>query len=324
MSEAAYKALSAYLGPRFSSQTRTLSPSNERELLGALELLSTHGLRLHEDIRLSRRAFGRIDPVDTLSGVVASAAGATLAEIEAHAQKQDLTLGPLPPSCASLQLGDFLEGPLGGLRAAVGGRLEPLALALEVLLPDGTRYRSHPSPRSAAGPDLKGLFLGTGGRFGVLLGAQVRLHARPSDRRWLRIEAPDARSLTIGLRRAVGAGAWLSHALLAFNSGFVEVIGSARGVERDLKTTAVELAQVGGSVRDEERPAHPALAHDVELGWRDVVARLEARRPLTLHRITIESVVAESSEALAPAKWTGDWSALGDAVDARKLLGGIV
>lgn len=318
MNDAARRALGELLGPRYTHPE--LAPANERELLGALQILEAH--RARREVRLSRRAFNRLEPVETVSGLVTAGAGVTLARIEAHAALQDLSLGPLTPASAAQELGAFLEGPLGGLRAAIGGRLEPLALAIEVLLPDGARYRSHPSPRSAAGPDLKGLFLGGEGRFGLVLSAQLRLYPRPPERRWLRLQAPDARRLTRALRRAVAAGAWIARAVLRGQLGYVELIGSSRGVERDERTVALAWEALGGSCRVEEPPSGAPLAHEQELGWEAILARLAEGGEVRLHRLTIESAVVEVDAPLAPAAWEGEWSALAQALDARSNQGG--
>src|ERR1700682_780880 len=54
-----------------------------------------------------------------------------------------------------------------------------MVLGLAVVLPDGTFAAPRPGPRSAAGPALHQLWLGSEGALGVILGAVLRVHRLP-------------------------------------------------------------------------------------------------------------------------------------------------
>jgi alkyldihydroxyacetonephosphate synthase len=54
-----------------------------------------------------------------------------------------------------------------------------MLLGLAVVLPDGTFATPRPGPRSAVGPALHQLWLGSEGSLGVILGAELRVHRLP-------------------------------------------------------------------------------------------------------------------------------------------------
>src|SRR6185295_13807254 len=187
-----YEQLRDSLGPRYEAKdgAARCSPRSERELLLVLKLVRDHGGKLGRPgpdgapcITLSRRALQLLGPWDDASGTVLAEAGATLEEIDRAAASRQLTVGPTSPRAFALELGDFLEGPYGGLRSVPGGRLEPLSLAVTAVMPDGLYAASRAAPRHAAGPSLDAFFLGGGGRMGLLLRAQLRLVPRPSSSR---------------------------------------------------------------------------------------------------------------------------------------------
>jgi FAD/FMN-containing dehydrogenase len=74
------------------------------------------------------------------------------------------------------------EGTLGGWLSVCGNTNDailstptPAVLSLEAVLPTGNLVNSVPVPRSAVGPDLFSMFLGTWGGFGVITRATLKL-----------------------------------------------------------------------------------------------------------------------------------------------------
>jgi len=60
------------------------------------------------------------------------------------------------------------------------GRLDDLVLSLSGVLPDGARFRSQDSPRSAAGPDLDRLLIGSRDPLAIITGAVLSIHPLPA------------------------------------------------------------------------------------------------------------------------------------------------
>ncbi len=327
------------LGDRFDPQTRLARPADERELMEALRALRSHGGVLGRDVVISRASLTGMGPVDVKSGVAQAGAGVTLGALEEALRQKELSLGPLSPSVRDLTVADWLEGPWAGLRAVPGGALETACLALEAVMPDGLRFSSRASPRSAAGPDLDHLFLGGEGRFGLLLSATLRAFDRPRAQREVQYAFDSVAALVNGVRAAIAARVWWEHLVLAFHGGgrwsaWGRVIGSAEGVERDLASAGDAFVSVGGRPLKPSVPSVPASSGghvEHELSWEALAGALNehsgsASAAWTVWRPGLESVlVTERVRGGLPMKrspWTEDvlLRALGEA-DPAGVMG---
>lgn len=342
MNEELRQALMDYLGARYEEGPDgvLLSPASERELLGTLRLLRERGGEVHRGVTISRRRFDAIGEVEDKSAILHVGAGARLSAVEAVADKAGLTLGPLPPGALELDVAGFVEGPYEGLRSVPGGRLEPVPLALTVVMPQGLIYASHPSPRRATGPDLSALFLGAEGRAGLVLAATLRLFPRPVTRRWAALSFPSAKALVDTLLRALADGCRLDHASARRRGDrfLLEVCvpGSPEGAERDVASLTLRGAQAGGRIerrdgegRGEAREA-PGPTPEREASWDAVEQGLVAGAGagLVLYRLAVDSAVVigevegvalSAAAAGAPAQ---PWLEIVSAVDPEGLMGG--
>lgn len=102
--------------------------------------------------------------------------GCTGPRVEQLLEAEGLTLGHFPQSWEYATLGGFVATRSAG-RASTGyGRIDELVLGLRAATPIGT-IDLPPLPASAAGPDLRGLLVGSEGTLGVI--TQVTLAVRP-------------------------------------------------------------------------------------------------------------------------------------------------
>ena len=74
-------------------------------------------------------------------------------------------------------VGGWVATRAAGQYSTAYGNIEDVVLALEVVLPDGSVLRTRETPRAAAGPDLRQLFLGSEGTLGVV--TEVTFSLRP-------------------------------------------------------------------------------------------------------------------------------------------------
>lgn len=92
------------------------------------------------------------------------------------------TLGHYPSSLPCSTVGGFLATRSAGQLSTRYGRIDDMVAGLDVILPDGTEVSLSAQPAAGAGPDLRRLFLGSEGGFGVIVEATLRLH-RTAERR---------------------------------------------------------------------------------------------------------------------------------------------
>jgi FAD/FMN-containing dehydrogenase len=198
-----------------------------------------------------------------------------------------------------LTVARFVEGPYAGLRAIPGGRLEPVPIALRVMLKDGRRYTSHPSPRSAAGPDLDALFLGGEGRVGQLASATLRLLPKASTWRDVAYLLDSPSSVVEALRAAVADGCAVASVRVEPRGERLlcglRLFGTHAAVERDVASTMRCFASAA--------PGAAAVGHwsgprgpEVELDWDAVAGALAA--PVSLYRLALASVIARGDSVV--------------------------
>ncbi len=124
--------------------------------------------------------------LDDVSGLVRVDAGLGLDELERFLRPRGWTLTGVGWDAPRLPVGTWLETGGRGLPWPAALALPPRAIRFQAVLADGTEVEDGRAPRSAAGPDVRGLWIGAGGAFGVLLGAELSLHRLGSTRTaWL-------------------------------------------------------------------------------------------------------------------------------------------
>lgn len=139
-------------------------------------------------ITLDLKRLASIGPIDPVSGTVEVGPGVIAQTLEDHLRHRGWTLGHFPSSIHCSTVGGLLAVRSAGQASSRYGKMEDMVVALEVVLADGSVYRSRAVPQSAAGPDLDRLFLGGEGTTGVITRATLRLWPAPEtvlDRGWL-------------------------------------------------------------------------------------------------------------------------------------------
>jgi len=315
----------------------TLVPASTRQLTDALQILASQNASLNRHASLSLAALSQVTRLEPKGGTVEAGAGLTLAALDAALSEQQLTLGPLSPRARDLTLGQFLEGADAGLRAIPGGRLEPICLAITAVLPDGRVYRSHPSPRSAAGPDLVALLLGGHRRLGVVTEAIVRCFPFSTSRRSQVFSFPSADAFVTAMLAALSDGVWFESVRVETRAGRAQVelncVGTHEGVERDFNTLGRRAFDVGGRPTGRLSGEFPVAGTTPDVTWDERESRWDAVRaavaasnPVVLYRLSIASVIARGDVEGMPLSSAGNWSpstaALPAALDPRGVLGG--
>jgi alkyldihydroxyacetonephosphate synthase len=124
--------------------------------------------------------------LDPVSGTASFQAGIDGPALEGALRERGFTLGHFPQSFEHSTLGGWIAARSTGQQSDRYGGIEDLVVALRVVTPEGV-LRTLEVPRSAAGPDLNALVLGSEGTLGVIVQATLRVRPAP--------EASDARGL---------------------------------------------------------------------------------------------------------------------------------
>jgi alkyldihydroxyacetonephosphate synthase len=126
----------------------------------------------------------RIVSVDTESLTVEVEAGARGDRVESALNRERLTLGHYPQSMAISSVGGWLAAHSSGQASAGYGSIEDLVLGLVAVLAGGEVLHLRATPRSAAGPDLRRLLVGSEGTLGVITQATLSVSPLPEAYRW--------------------------------------------------------------------------------------------------------------------------------------------
>jgi alkyldihydroxyacetonephosphate synthase len=117
--------------------------------------------------------------VDEHNLLVRVQAGVNGLRLEEELNRRGLTLGHFPSSLPVATVGGLVATRSSGQESTLYGSIEDLVQGLTVCLPDGTLAEARPGPRSAVGPALHELFIGSEGALGVVLEAVLRVSRQP-------------------------------------------------------------------------------------------------------------------------------------------------
>jgi alkyldihydroxyacetonephosphate synthase len=130
-------------------------------------------------IALDLRRLDQLVSLDTVSRTATLEPGLRGPEAEALLAAQGYTLGHFPQSFEYATIGGFAAARSSGQASAGYGRFDERVVGLRVATPSGT-VSLGTAPKSAAGPDLRQLFLGSEGAFGVITAVTVEITPSPA------------------------------------------------------------------------------------------------------------------------------------------------
>ncbi|GIH99713.1 FAD-binding oxidoreductase [Planobispora takensis] len=127
-------------------------------------------------VALDLARLNRLVSVDTESMIAELEPGLRAPQAEELLAAHGLTLGHFPQSFEYATLGGFAAARSSGQASAGYGRFDDMVAGMTVATPRGTLDLGR-APKSAAGPDLRQVILGSEGAFGVI--TSLRLRVRP-------------------------------------------------------------------------------------------------------------------------------------------------
>jgi glycolate oxidase len=160
---------------RGAATTRT--PVVARGAGTALTGASTAGAGV---VVLDLSGMNRIRAIRADDGVAVVEPGVITADLDRAAARHGLRYAPDPASLEISTVGGNIATNAGGLRCAKYGVTRDAVLGLDVVLADGRMISTgRATLKGVAGYDLTGLFVGSEGTLGVVVGATVRLRPLP-------------------------------------------------------------------------------------------------------------------------------------------------
>ena len=156
-------------------------------------------------ITLDLRRFDALHWLDEISGEAELGAGLPGPEAERLLGERGFSLGHFPQSFRFATLGGFAATRSSGQNSAGYGRFNDMLRGMRVVTPAGVLDVGR-APASAAGPDLRELFAGSEGTFGVITRVRVRVHPVPESARYEAWSFPDFATGAAALRAVVQTG----------------------------------------------------------------------------------------------------------------------
>lgn len=129
-------------------------------------------------IAIDLRRMDRLVGVDAESRLATFEPGVRAPQAEALLRDHGFTLGHYPQSYEWASIGGFAATRSSGQASAGYGRFDDLVVQVRAATPAGTLDLGR-APRSAAGPDLRQLVLGSEGAFGIITSVTVQVRPAP-------------------------------------------------------------------------------------------------------------------------------------------------
>jgi alkyldihydroxyacetonephosphate synthase len=216
-------------------------------------------------VALDLRRLDQLLAVDEVSRTATLQPGLRGPRCEELLNARGFTLGHFPQSFEWASVGGFAAARSSGQASSGYGRFDEMVLALTVATPEGTLETGR-APRSAAGPDLRQLILGSEGALGVITAVTVRIRPLPVRRVYEGWRFASFEAGTAALRRLAQDGP--RPTVLRLSDETETFIGLAQPDEigsSDAPQPAGCMAITGYEGTEEETAARRAAAREVLL-----------------------------------------------------------
>jgi alkyldihydroxyacetonephosphate synthase len=184
-------------------------------------------------IILDMKRMNKLEDINQKSLMATVQAGMGSWAYEDELNKRGYTSGHVPASNFCATIGGFLALRSAGRLSTGYGKIEDMAMALEVVLPGGQIMRTRPVPAHATGPELNQLFIGSEGTFGIITKAVLKIHPYPEERRFRAFVFPTLHAGIEAMRKILRTGTRVIAARLYDERETATLFRKTWGVEKE-------------------------------------------------------------------------------------------
>lgn len=134
---------------------------------------------VRDGIMIDTSRMNKIEEISKEDSLVIARPGTVLEDIYNQLQAHDLFFGHDPWTRPIATVGGAISTNSLGYMGAKYGSIGSQLLGLEAVMPDGKVMKTRPAQFSSTGLDLKRLFIGTEGSFGIVTSATIRAFPKP-------------------------------------------------------------------------------------------------------------------------------------------------
>ncbi len=130
---------------------------------------------LNGGITIDMGKLNNIIEFDRESELISVESGLILDNLEESLNYEGYTIRHFPQSMKSASIGGLIATKSVGQFSTKYGGIEDILVGLDVLLPNGKIVKTTRVPRTSTGPDIKNIFIGSEGTFGIILTATLKV-----------------------------------------------------------------------------------------------------------------------------------------------------
>ena len=194
-----------------------LTPANSEEVSKILKIANNYkipvttwgggsgsqggALPIFGGIILDTKRMDQIFCIDQDSMIVEVGAGIIMKHLEWELERFGLSTMHDPASSNCATVGGFIAHRGTGVLSTKYGKIEDMIVNMEVVLPSGEIIKSLPVPKTACGPDLNQIFIGSEGTLGIVTKVTLTINKIPEVRKFRAFIFKDlATGLRVGQR----------------------------------------------------------------------------------------------------------------------------
>lgn len=133
-------------------------------------------------IILDTKKLNRIIEIDEVSHTVTVETGIYVHELESELNKLGYEMEHKPASYWCACIGGFIGDRSAGRLSTKYGKIEKMVLGMKIVLPNGEVFNTPAVDGHASGPDLNHIFIGSGGIYGIVTEATLKIYSLPEIR----------------------------------------------------------------------------------------------------------------------------------------------